>query len=117
VTAMSSSRKLPNDPMAKPKQASEGNAPATSGDKPASSTRKRRSHSERGEVYVGGLVLATEGLEGDALSAEVDEWVEEAVEREVSAVPEALRPELRASMRAMLKADPALSALVAAMKR
>lgn len=61
-------------------------------------------------------VTRTEGLEGAALEAEVDAWVERAIDRHARAAPEALREELRRGLRAMLETDPVLGTVVRGMK-
>ena len=68
-------------------------------------------------TWLAALMAATEGLQGAALEAAVDDWVEQTVDRHARAAPEALRDELRAAMRAIVKSDPGVSAVVRGMKR
>jgi hypothetical protein len=84
---------------------------------PSSGPRLKAPTSKRRELNVARLTMATDDVHGAELDAAVDEWIEHTIERQAKAAPNALREELRETMRALVKNDPAVSAMVRALRR
>ncbi len=101
--------------MAKREEASEEDEVASAGE-PSSGTRKKARPSARVQLHLADLRGKTEGLEGAALEAAIDAWVDKTIERHSKTAPAALRDELRRAMRVMLESDPVVSAVVRGMK-